>query len=123
MKRHLGALGLTALMVGTLGCMRAAQAGAAPVTPEVIAPGALPIFQVIRSDSGPVVGTSGAYGAAPMPDDADAPVSVAAAQVRVRPTMFFQQSHYNGDGYAFGSDDRAKTVQPATGVAVDVPLN
>jgi hypothetical protein len=124
MRRHLIALAPTLAMAaaGVLGGGGMALA-AAPLAPEVIAPGAVPTLPVIRSDPGSVVAASGDYGAAPMPDDAEAPVGAADAQVRVRPTMFFQKSHYDGDGYAPGSDDHAKAVQPATGVALDVPLN
>jgi hypothetical protein len=91
----------------------------------VIAPGNLPTLPVIRSDSGPLIVASGSFRAAPMPDDtANAPAVVAEdGQMRFRPTMFFQKNPYSGDGYAPGSDDREKAVHPATGVAVDVPLN
>ena len=114
----------TALALALLGGLQSAVSAAPLPAPEVIAPSDLPTVPVLRSDSAPVVVASGSYRAAPMPDDnASAPVVTESGEMRLRPTMFFQKNHYDGDGYAAGSDDHAKTVQPATGVAVDLPLN
>ncbi len=127
MKSPFTALTLLIASVSAASGMPTASAASQPATlaPEVIAPGELPALPVIRSDSTSFKISAGTYRAAPMPDDeASAPASGADdRQMRVRPTMFFQKSHYDGDGYAPGSDDHAKAVQPATGLAVDLPLN
>jgi hypothetical protein len=100
----------------------AAGAAAAPV-PGVIVPGDLPSLQPVPLDSAPAVVAQGNYSAAPMPDaDAAAPSTAPDEQTHLDPAIYSQKSGYLGDGYAPGSSDHARAVQPATGVKLNVPL-
>jgi hypothetical protein len=115
---------LTLLLTPLVGLSAAQAAGAAPSpVPDVIAPGDLPTLQPIAPDATQAVVAQGSYSAAPMPDaDAAAPVSAPDEQTQLNPAIYSQQSGYLGDGYAAGSSDHARTLQPATGVKLNVPL-
>jgi hypothetical protein len=98
------------------------RAAPVPRAPEVIAPGALPMLHALLPEHGTVLASS-ASRPAPMPDDQDAPLPPSADGAQLMPTLYPQRDHFEGDGYAHGSTDHARPMQPAAGAVLDLPLN
>jgi hypothetical protein len=88
----------------------------------VIAPGVLPALHALLPDHGTVLAST-ASRPAPMPDDEDAPLPPSADRAQLMPTLYPQHDHFEGDGYAQGSTDHARPMQPAAGAVLDLPLN
>lgn len=102
----------------------AAHTAIAPVlpVPSVIIPTAMPVFQA--TEAAPVTFPRGGFSPAPMPDpDSAAPAGSADPHTTFAPVIYGQARTFSSDSAAQGSTQHGRLTQPATGVAMNVPLN